>query len=372
MLGLALDTVTLDLPRDRGGAATLPTSQHALFLDGERIRYSADYAKASQLAFASVERRVFTPELNVTGTVAFDPERVAAVGARISGRIRRLYKLEGDTVRAGEILAEIESAELGKAQASLVAARARAEAGAANERRERQLAEAGVASKRDAELAEDVAARARAELTAAEQRVHAMGGMRDGSDIGILRVRAPIDGKITERNVWRGQRIDPTHTVFRVADLSRVWVELAVFERQIATVRPGDEVDVSPAGAGGKGLMGVVDHVGDVIDVDTRTAAVRVVVDHPAFILRPGQSVRARIHLSGRPEPSLVVPQSAVANVDGVRTVFVYHAPDCIEPRTVRVGGHDGEQVEILSGLRAGENVATSGVMNLRSSVFRE
>jgi RND family efflux transporter MFP subunit len=199
-----------------------------------------------------------------------------------------------------------------------------------------------------------------------------MGGKRDGSDFGILKVRAPIGGKIMERNVWQGERIEPTHTVFRVADLSRVWVELAVFERQIPAVRQGDEVDVSPAGAGGKVLAGVVDHIGDVIDVDTRTAPVRVVVDHPAFILRPGQSVRARIHLTGRPEPSLVVPQSAVANVDGVRTVFVYHAPDSIEPRTVRVGGRDGEHVEILSGLRAGENIATSGVMNLRSSVFRE
>jgi cobalt-zinc-cadmium efflux system membrane fusion protein len=207
---------------------------------------------------------------------------------------------------------------------------------------------------------------------AAAQRVQAMGGMPDGRDLGIFRVKAPIGGKITERNVWRGQHIEPTHTVFRVADLSRVWIELAVFERQIAAVRRGNEVDVFPAGAGGKVVAGVVDHVGDVIDVETRTASVRVVVDHPAFILRPGQSVRARIHLSARPDPTLVVPQSSVSNVDGVLTVFVYHPPDGIEPRTVRVGGRDDEYVEILSGLRAGEHVATSGVSHLRSTVFRQ
>jgi cobalt-zinc-cadmium efflux system membrane fusion protein len=335
----------------------VPTTENALFLDGERFRYSADYAKEWQLAFAAVRRIVVAPVLKITGTVKFDPERVAAVGARISGRVRHIYKLEGDAVRAGEALADIESAELGKAQASLLAARARAAAATVNERRERQLAEAGVASKRDAELAEDVATRARAELSAAAQRVQAMGGMSDGRDFGIFRVRAPIGGKIMERNVWRGQRIEPTHTVFRVADLSRVWIELAVFERQIAAIRRGNEVDVFPAGAGGNA---------------TRTAPVRVVVDHPAFILRPGQSVRARIHLSARPDPSLVVPQSSVTNVDGGLTVFVYRPPDGIVPRTIRVGERDDEYVEILSGLRAGEQVATSGVSHLRSTVFRE
>jgi len=371
---LVLDTATFDGASDRGvgTAGSGSSSASALFLDGERIRYSADYAKQSGLAFASVERRVLSPVLNVTGTVTFDPASVAAVGARISGRVRRLYKLEGDTVHAGELLADIESAELGKAQANLLAARARADAATVNERREKRLAEAGVSSMRDAELAQDIATRARAELVAANQRVGAMGGTRDGSDLGVLRLRAPIGGKIIERNVWRGQRIEPTHTAFRIADLSSVWVELAVFERQIATIRHGDRVDLLPAGAGGKMLAGVVDYVGDVIDVDTRTAPVRVVVDHPAIILRPGQSLRARIHLSVRSEPSLVVPQTSVTNIDGNRTVFVYHAPDGIEPRTVRVGGRDAERVEILSGLRTGESVVTSGVTALRSNVFRE
>ncbi|HMI89340.1 MAG TPA: efflux RND transporter periplasmic adaptor subunit [Polyangiaceae bacterium] len=372
MIALALDTASFDWPREARTAGAAPTSEKALFLDGRQIRYSADYAKRSRLAFASVERSLLSPVLNVTGTVTFDPERVAAVGARIPGRIRRLCKLEGDTVHAGDVLAEIESAELGKAQARLVAARARADSATVNERREKQLAKAGISSTRDAELAEDNAIRARAELFAAEQRVHAMGGLPERNTFGVLSVRTPIDGKIIERNVWRGQRIEPTHTVFRVADLSRVWVELAVFERQIAAIRPGDRVDLSPASAGSMVLGGVVDHIGDVIDVDTRTAPVRVVVDHPPLILRPGQSVLARIHSSVRSDPSLLVPQNSVTNIDGKRTVFVYRAPDGIEPRTVQVGGHDDKLVEILSGLQAGEDVATSGVMTLTSNVFRQ
>ena len=374
MIVLALETATFDWPRDHeaGRAGAAPTSESALFLDGERIRYSADYAKRSKLVFASVERSALSPVLNVTGTITFDPERVAAVGARISGRIRHLYQLEGDAIHAGDLLADIESAELGKAQASLVALRARAHAATTNEKREKQLAELGISSKRDAELAWDVAVRARAELSAAEQRVRVMAGTPVGNALGILSVRSPIGGRIIERNVWRGQRIDPTQTLFRVADLSRLWVQLAVFERQIATIRPGNRVDLFPAGAGGETLVGVVDHIGDVIAVDTRTAQVRVVIDHPPIVLRPGQSLLARIHLSVRSGPSLVVPRSSVTNIDGNRTVFVYHAPDGIEPRTVLVGGRDGERVEILSGLRAGENVVTSGVMDLRSHVFRE
>jgi membrane fusion protein, heavy metal efflux system len=196
MVVLAVDTATFDWCSDHqaGRAGAAPTSESALFLDGERIPYSADYAKRSNLVFAAAERRAFSAVLNVTRTTTFDPERVAAVGARISGRIRHLYHLEGDTVQAGDLLADIESAEFGTAQASLPASRARADAAITNEKREHQLAELGISSKRDAELAWDVAARARAELSAGEQRVRVMAGTPAANTLGILSLRSPMGG----------------------------------------------------------------------------------------------------------------------------------------------------------------------------------
>jgi membrane fusion protein, heavy metal efflux system len=340
------------------------------FLDGKWIRYSADYAKRAGIEFAPVERSTLAPVVSVTGTVTFDPEKVAAVGARISGRVRQIFKLEGEPVKAGDILAEIESAELGHAQAALLAAKAHAAAATTNEKREKELAQARISSNREAELAAATAASARADLAAAEQRVRALGGTANGTP-GILRLATPISGKVIERHVSRGQSVEATYTAFRVADLSSVWVQLAVFERQLTAIHQGDAVDIYPQGDGEHKVHGNVSYVGDVIDLETRTAPVRVEVDHPELPIRPGQSVLAKIHTSAPVAIALVVSREAVTSVDGKPTVFVAHDALSVEPRAVTLGGQDGDRVEVLAGLHEGERVVIKGVFALKSEIFR-
>jgi cobalt-zinc-cadmium efflux system membrane fusion protein len=273
-------------------------------------------------------------------------------------------------VKAGDVLAEIESAELGQAQAALIAARAHAAAATTNEKREKELAEARISSSREAELAAANAVSARADLVAAEQRVRALGGVADGVP-GILRLATPLAGKVIERNVSRGQSVEATHTAFRVADLSSVWVQLAVFERQLTAIHQGDPVDIYPQGDGERKVRGNVSYVGDVIDLETRTAPVRVEVDHPEVPLRPGQSVLAKIHTSAPVTTSIVVPRGAVTSVDGKPTIFVAHDALSVEPRAVQLGGQDGDRVEILTGLTEGDKVVTAGVFALKSEIFR-
>jgi len=339
-------------------------------MDGKWIRYSPAFASRSKLEFGVAESAGLTPVVNVTGTVTFDPERVAAVGARISGRVRRILKFPGDRVKAGDTLAELESADLGQAQSAVLAARAHAEAANANESRESQLAEARVSSQRDAELARATAASARADLHAAEQRVRALGG-NASSEIGVLAVTSPIPGKIVESHVSRGQSVEPSATLFRVADLDRVWIELAVFERELGHISPADAVEISPQTNLAVVLEGTVAHVGDIIDRETRSGDVRVVVPNADGSLRPGQSVLAKIHTRTTPAAVLLLPRDAVTSVDGKQTVFVEHDATSVEPRTVTTGARDGARVEITGGLAAGERVAISGVFALKSEIFR-
>ncbi|HEX7476194.1 MAG TPA: efflux RND transporter periplasmic adaptor subunit [Polyangiales bacterium] len=340
------------------------------FLDGKWIRYSAAFAQRAGLVFAAPEARSLSPVVHVTGTVGFDPGRVAAIGARIAGRVHDVHKLEGDTVAAGEMLAEIESAELGEAQATVISARAHYEAAAANETRERELSEARISSHREAEVAKAVAASARADLTAAEQRVKAMGGSTQG-EAGVLRLTSPIAGKVVERHLSRGQFVEPTLTAFRVADLRRLWLQLAVYERDLAAIRVGDSVDILAPGAAEPLVRGKVGYVAEVIDVATRTAQVRVVIEQPPAPLRPGQSVLARIHTSAPALPRLVLPRDAVTSVDGKATVFVAGPDLTVEPRVVQLGSQDGTHVEVNSGLSADERVAVGGVFALKSEIFR-
>jgi len=341
------------------------------YMDGKWIRYSPEFAKRQKIEFAAAAEGSLKPMINVTGTVTFDPDRVAAIGSRISGRVSKLYKIEGDVVKPGDLLAEIESADLGTAQASVLAARAHAEAATTNEKREAELAEAKVSAHRDAELAKAQAVSARADLAAAEQRVRALGGSLDGA-AGVLRLTSPIAGRVVERNVSRGQSVEATLTAFRVADLDRVWVELAVFEGQLSAIRNGDAVDVASTTAGDAPVHGIVAYVGDVIDLATRTAPVRIVVEHPESRLRPGQSVSAAIHTSAPVSSAISIPLSAVTSVDGKPTVFVAHGDDhSVEPRAVVLGAQDGDRVEVARGIERTDRIAISGVFALKSEIFR-
>jgi cobalt-zinc-cadmium efflux system membrane fusion protein len=354
----------------RGTPAFAEPPRDVPSMDGKWIRYSPAFAQRSKLEFSVAESAGLTPVVNVTGTVTFDPERVAAVGARISGRVRRILKFPGDPVKAGDVLAELESADLGQAQSAVLAARAHTEAANANEKREAQLAEARVSSQRDAELARATAASARADLHAAEQRVRALGGNALG-EIGILVVTSPIPGKIVESHVSRGQSVEPSATLFRVADLGRVWIELAVFERELGHITPEDAVEISPQTNLAVVLQGRVAHVGDIIDRETRSGDVRVVVPNTDGSLRPGQSVLAKIHTKTTPSAVLLLPREAVTSVDGKPTVFVEHDATSVEPRSVTTGARDGARIEITAGLTAGERVAISGVFALKSEIFR-
>ena len=340
------------------------------YMDGTSIRFSRSFAERNHLKFASVETGALSPIVYVTGTVTFDPDRVAALGARITGRVRNVLKLEGAQVGVGDVLAEIESAELGAAQAALISARARSLAALANERREKELAAAKISSSRDAELAAANAASARADLLAAEGTVRAMGGEPSGEP-GILLLKSPLKGKVIDRNLWRGQFVEPTLTAFKVADLSRVFVELAVFERDVTSIRAGDPVEISGPDVGKLQVSGRVAYVGDEIDLQTKTSAVRVIVEQPATPLRPGQSVQAKIHTSAPAEPTLVLPRDAVSSVDGKPTVFVAQNELTVEPRAVVVGRQDGRRVEITAGLTEQDRVVINGVFALKSEIFR-
>jgi cobalt-zinc-cadmium efflux system membrane fusion protein len=341
--------------------------------DGHTIAFSPTFAQRAGVELAPAELGQLAPVVNVTGTVAFDPEKVAVVSARIAGRARSVLVFPGDRVKAGDPLAVFESAELGHAQADLLAARAHAEAARMNAARERQLADVRVSGARDAELAKASSEAAVAELSAAEQRVRALGGDRAGAsgELGVVTVTSPIAGKVVESHVSRGQSVEPSAMLFRVADLSRLWVELAVFERELARIHAEDAVEISPQTNSQVTLSGKVAHVGDVINLETRSGEVRVVVDNREGQLRPGQSISARIHIQRAGMPVITLPREAVTTVDGKPTVFVARSPTSVEPRTVVVGAQDGVRVEITTGLTAGDKVAVRGVFALKSEIFR-
>ena len=204
------------------------------------------------IAVAKVRRARLAGDLPLVGSVSYDQDHYAVVGPLIAGRVVKLHAALGDLVRSGQLLAEVESAEVGQAQAAWLSATARASAAAANLRRERELAAQHVSSAREEELAQSVAQSEAAEVHAATERLRAFGlgtvdlsKLAHGGTGGRVPLRAPIDGTVVTRSLTLGQAVERGTDAFQIVDLSHLWVLLDVYEKDLEPRprRPGGRAD---------------------------------------------------------------------------------------------------------------------------------
>jgi cobalt-zinc-cadmium efflux system membrane fusion protein len=345
-------------------------------VDGRSVVLSEETAQRLGIQTAVVRDAQLTPIIKVVGTVTFDPEYVAAVGTRLKGLVRRVARFEGDRVEKGELLADIDSPELGSAQASVLMFRAQLKAAELNHAREIELEGRGLTTAREVEDAAATLEEFRAKLLAAEQQVSALGGaaVRDHqtSTIGLHQLQSPLAGTVVERFVSAGQSVEGHLTAFRIADLDHLWVELDVFERSLQSTHKGDRVELRPLSEPNATIVGQVAYVGDQIDPSTRTAAVRVEIDNRERKLRPGQAVAAKIHAAvGASGKVAQVPHAAVTFVDGKPTVFVAESATRYTAVPVELGESDREDRQIMSGIQVGQKVVTEGVFPLKSELYR-
>jgi cobalt-zinc-cadmium efflux system membrane fusion protein len=339
------------------------------------IRFSEKFASRIDLKTTEVKAAHIVPSLAVIGTVTFDPEHVARVGTRLRGLIRDVRKYEGDTVKPGELLAAIDSPELGEAQAAVASLQAELDAAKRNAVRESKLAEEKLTTLRESEEAIALAEKYQALLGAAQQKVTALSGNPSAASsraIGLHSIVSPLEGTIVERHIAKGQLVEGDHTAFLIANLDTLWVELSVFERGLPFVRVGDEVLIRPLGSHAEGIKGKVANVGQVLSTATRSAPVRVEVDNRSRQLRPGQAVDASIRASGSSvNEGPVVPPDAVTYVDGKPTVFVVNSPTTVRVVAVELGATDGRELHVKQGLRVGDRVVMNGTFELKSELFR-
>lgn len=361
--------LALLIDRSRHKEAKEASGRDVPHIENGAIVFSATYRERAGIGFQAATREPFKPTVRVVGTVSFNPSYVAAIGTRLRGTVRRTFKYEGDRVKAGEALAEVESAELGEAQSSAAQAQTTFNTAELQARREKELLDKSLTTAREAEIAASELANQGVGLKAAQQRVQALGG--GAGAFGLFVVKSPIAGHVVERHLSPGQSVDGNAIGYKIADLDHLWIELSVFERDLGFVRLGDDVEVSPLSAPSVKIAGKVAHVGEVIDPTTRSTDVRVAVDTPKYHLRPGQSVHAMITSGTVERDAVLIPHSAVVYVDGKPTIFVADGDTRARPVTVTLGASDGTRHEVLESIQPGQLVATSGVFALKSELFR-
>ena len=316
-------------------------------------------------------------QLSLPGEVVANADRLVHVVPRVSGVVRDVRKNLGDFVSAGEVLSILESRELADAKASFLAAREREILARANFTREEDLWKKKISAEQDYLEAKRAIAEALIELRSSEQKLHAIGF----SDAYLSRLpnqleieytkyvlTAPASGTILQKHIAKGEVLKDDSEAFVIADLSSVWVNISIYQKDMPIVRKGQEVIIS-AGHEIPDARGVISYVGPLVGEQTRTGIARVVLPNKGGHWRPGLFITARLTVKATDVP-IAVSKTALQTMEDKTYIFV-KTEEGFEPRPVTAGRTDEKQAEIISGLTAGQQYVTNGAFALKAQLSK-
>ncbi len=297
---------------------------------------------------APVVRGSLAREATVAGVLA--PVRSVGVNAQLGGALLSVRVEEGDVVRAGQVLAEVDSREL---RAQLRSAEAALELAKSTAERSAALFKDRVVTA--AEHERDQAALAAAQASAEALRTR----------LSYAMVRAPTSGIITDKRAEAGDLVQAQGRLFTIADVSTLVVRVQVSELDITGLRERQPVDITVDAMGATRFGGTIRRIFPAADSATRMVPVEVAISGPAVRqLKPGYLARVTVKLGERPGV-LLVPSSAVVGSRDARAVFLLRG-DKVERKLVRIGQASGLMVEVVEGLQAGDSVVTAGTEQVR------
>ncbi len=330
--------------------------------------------------------REMPPVLETTGEVDYHQDRLAHVSPRVRGRVHAVRARLGQTVKRGAVLAVIDSIDLGQAKAAYLRAKAQVVLAKVHLQREERLLKERISSKKEVIDGRAAFLKASADHQAARQSLLLLGlSSREIKSLryndpraALMPLRAPLSGRIVKKHVTRGEMVSASRTIFSVADLSRVWIWIDVFERDLAKVHLQDTAQVRVRAYPGRVFKGTVGYIGDEVRRATRAVRARLDIGNSDGALKPGMFARVRLidpHAAdgkAARHKVLAVPASALQRDGGEQVVFVKLAATRFSRRPVKIGVNSGDNVEVRSGLKAGESVVTSGAFLLKSELSKE
>lgn len=328
------------------------------------VKLDAAQIKAAGITVTKIGQGGLAKEISVPGKIVTAADRMAKVVPRVGGVVTEAKKNIGDAVEKGEVLTLIESREIAEASADYQAAKQSVELANAVYLREKALWEKKVTPEIDYINARNELKKSNIHLTLTKQRLQALGHDGDASNTRFDRLKSPLTGRIIARELTLGEYVDGTHEAFAVADLSVLWVEIAVAPNDLSFVKEGQAVSISNSA---KKAEGKLIFLSPVIDPETRTAKAIVELDNANGEWRPGEFANAAIATASQ-EARITIPKDAVQSIEGQNAVFV-QTEKGFEKRLVSLGREDSRNAEILSGLKSGESVAVSGTFTLKAEL---
>jgi len=340
------------------------------------VTLTAEATQRAGIVLASVTEGRADSALRMPGVVQANAYKQVTVTPIVGGRVTRVLAELGQSVRAGQPLAEVFSPEVAEAETRFVSARAELEAHERELQRTEKLVEIGSASRQElerlhaehtAKLTAIESARARLQLLGLSAA--AISALGPGKDVdAVATVPAPIAGVVTERMANAGLNVDTTTKLFTVVDLSTVWVVADAYEKDFARIHVGESASMSTKAFPGAVLRGRVSYIDPQVNADTRTAKVRIEVPNPRQELRLGMF--ADVSIDGGGQGTVVlIPRTAVQTVGSRTVVYLADAkqPGRFVEREVRLGDRTGDDVIALSGVRPGDTIVGDGSFAVRA-----
>lgn len=327
----------------------------------DRNIFKIDHPERFQLAQA--QERVATPQLRVTGTVNPDISRAVPVISIAAGRVVEIDARLGDTVKKGQLLLKVQSADIAGAFSDYRKAIADEQLANTQLDRAKILYDKGAISLNDFQVAQDTESKAKVDVETTAEKLHVLGNASLDKPSGIVEIRAPISGVITDQQVTNAAGVAGlgTPNPFTISDLQYVWVLCDVYENDLANVRLGEKAEVRLNAYPDQAFSGTIANIGPILDPNIRTAKVRLQMRNPG-LMRPGMFVTAVFH-GHQKQKRAVVPATAVLHLHDRDWVYVPLQKDQFR-RTEVVGGDmlPDKMQEIVSGLSPGQQVVANAL----------
>ena len=309
------------------------------------------------------------------GEVRLNRDRMAEIVPKVSGTVKEVYSILGDSVQKGEIMAVIESRELADAKTDYLSAVKHLELTQTIFKREQKLRRRKINSEQEYLSAKKDLAEAEIALSSNRQRLIFFGlspadlkqlSSEPMTMLTRFEVRSPFSGDVINKKIVLGEALDGTTPIFTVADLDSVWIDLDLYLDDAGKVNPGDKVTI-PIPATKESITAVIAYIAPLVDPETRTTKARMVIDNRSRNLRPGRFITAEI-TTGKVEAEIVVAKNIIQDVGGHKCVFIKDEHG-FESRPVILGAGDGRQVEISSGIHLGELIVTRNSFRLKAAL---
>ncbi len=360
------------------------------------VLIDAAMRKQGNIEVREVTMRSLPEHVEANGRISVNENRAWHVGAITDGKVMSVNVNVGDRVKEGQVLAGLHSHDIHEARADYRKAtiellRLKAAVAYAERQRDRarRLFELKAGSQQHLEAAESELRNATSALTAGEIEIqrtrrhlteflqvpadddhdeHEGGEVKHSSD--LIPVRSPAAGVVLKRSISAGSVASAGEELFHVADLGSVWMIANVQEEFLSRLRAGMPVQVRVQAYEGRTFPGRIGRMGDELDPATRTVQVRVELPNSQGLLKPEMYATAAIG-AGATRESVFIPEGAPQQVNGATVVFVATGEDRFAIRPVETGRALDGQVEVLSGLRAGDRIVTRGSYIVKSQMFK-